>query len=177
MPIIVANGNRSSSASVASEVCNKGYCGSKGAYYYGVKLHTLAQSTYQAMPVPANMAITPASENDLLAAKDTMLYGVYNIEVFGDKAYKDVVWENMMEQDNNVSIVTPVKLKKGQKKLPFGDKLYSAAVSGVRQPIESFFNWLQVKTQIHKASKVRSTKGLFSFIYARIAVACFLFNS
>jgi hypothetical protein len=176
MPIMVAGAKRSSSACVASPICSKGYCSSKGMYYYGVKLHVFAQSQCHALPIPTNMAVTSASENDLTIAKQTMLYDVYHVDTFADKAYKDSTWEQSMKQNNGVSIITPVKLKKGQKKLPFGERLYSAAVSGVRQPIESFFNWLQVKTHIHCASKVRSTKGLLSFIYARISAAFFLLN-
>ena len=47
-------------------------------------------------------------------------------------------------------------------------------VSSVRQPIESFFNWLNEKTQIQKASKVRSSKGLLVHILGRIVIVCFL---
>jgi hypothetical protein len=49
--------------------------------------------------------------------------------------------------------------------------LFSKAVSSVRQPIESLFNWLIEKTNIQKASKVRSTKGLLTFVCGRIAAA------
>lgn len=144
-------------------------------YYYGVKLHVLAQSQYKTLPIPANMALTPASTHDLTVAKQTLLNDVYNIDVFADKAYKNAAWEQMLKEENNVSVVTPVKLKKGQVKLSFWDGVYSAAVSAVRQPIESFFNWLQEKTHIENASKAPSTNGLLSFIYARIAVGCLLF--
>jgi hypothetical protein len=177
MPIIVANSKRSSSAKVAPELCNKGYCDSKKMYYYGVKLHALGQSQYESIPIPANMAVTPASANDLTVAKQTMLDDVYNIDVFADKAYKDTNWERSLKENSNVSIFTPVKLKKGQKELFFLDGVYSAAVSSVRQPIESFFNWLQEKTHIETASKVRSLKGLRAFLYARIAVGCMLFKN
>ena len=49
-------------------------------------------------------------------------------------------------------------------------------VSFVRQPIESFFNWLNEKTQIQKASKVRSSKGLLVHIFGRIAACLLFFN-
>jgi hypothetical protein len=175
MPIIVAGAKRSSSAKVASEICNKGYCASKGLYYYGVKLHMLSQSQTHTLPIPSVMSVTPASENDLPAGK-RILEDVFDIDVYADKMYKDTKWESDMLQNNNVSIFTPVKLRKGQKNLLYFDNLLSSAVSAVRQPIESFFNWLQVKTQIHLASKIRSLNGLLAFIYARISVACFSFN-
>lgn len=47
----------------------------------------------------------------------------------------------------------------------------SQAVSKVRQPIESFFNWLNEKTEIQKASKVRATKGLLVHTFGKLAIA------
>jgi hypothetical protein len=51
------------------------------------------------------------------------------------------------------------------------DDLFSKAVSSVRQPIEAFFNWLIEKTDIQRASKVRSTKGLLVHVFGKIAAA------
>ena len=45
------------------------------------------------------------------------------------------------------------------------------AVSVVRQPIESLFNWLIEKTDFQRASKVRSTKGLIVHVFGKIAAA------
>ncbi len=47
-------------------------------------------------------------------------------------------------------------------------------VSKVRQPIESLFNWIHEKTNIQKASKVRSYKGLMVHIFGRLAAAMFM---
>ena len=41
----------------------------------------------------------------------------------------------------------------------------------VRQPIEALFSWLIEKTDIQKASRVRSTKGLTLHVYGRLAAA------
>jgi hypothetical protein len=49
--------------------------------------------------------------------------------------------------------------------------LFSAAVSKVRQPIESFFNWLNEHTNIQRTQKVRSTKGLLIHTMGKIASA------
>ena len=55
-------------------------------------------------------------------------------------------------------MLTPVKLVKGeadcirQREKAYRD-LYSSAVSKIRQPVESFFNWLNEKTQIQNAQK------------------------
>jgi len=74
-------------------------------------------------------------------------------------------------------MLTPVKGIKGQTEtIKMWDKaandLFSTAVSKVRQPIESLFNWLIEKTDIQRASKVRSTKGLMVHVFGRIEAAC-----
>lgn len=175
MPIAVAGNKRSGTARAASELCNKGYCASKGMYYYGVKLHAFSQCRNRALPKMKSVLVSQASECDLPAAK-RMLEDVFGVDVYADKMYKCADWEASMKRDNNVSIITPAKLKRNKPKLSFFEKLYSSAVSGMRQPIESFFNWLQVKTRIQSASKIRSANGLLSFIFARISAACFLAN-
>jgi hypothetical protein len=81
------------------------------------------------------------------------------------------------EQD--LDVLTPVKKKKGQENLSAADSLFSKAVSKVRQPIESLFNWIGEKTGIQCASKVRSYRGLLVHAFGRLAAAMLLlsFNS
>lgn len=176
MPIVVAGPSRSGRAKAAAELCDKGYCASKDMYYYGIKLHTVAQCNYKAMPTPALMTISKASEHDLNIAKQ-MLGDAANIRVFGDMAFIDKTWQSNMQAERNVAILTPVKRVKGVEALQAADKLFSAAVSSVKQAIESLNNWLIEKTNIQRASKVRSASGLLAFVFARIACACFCFNS
>ncbi|HSO89351.1 MAG TPA: hypothetical protein VLQ91_22550 [Draconibacterium sp.] len=45
------------------------------------------------------------------------------------------------------------------------------AVSRVIQPVESIFNWLIDKTDIQRASKVSSSKGLMVYAFGRLAAA------
>jgi len=174
IPIVVAGSKRSGRAKTADELCSKGCCASKDMWYYGVKLHVFAQCNYKKMPTPALMAISKASEHDLPIAKE-MLEDVMNIRFFGDSAFVDKEWKEFMLSENNIEILTPIKLKKGQKKLPFWDALYSSAISSVKQAIESFNNWIIEKTNIQRASKVRPAAGLSAFIFARVACTLFWF--
>jgi hypothetical protein len=89
-----------------------------------------------------------------------------------------------MENSCNSKLLTPIKAVKGQaKEIQQWDKaandMYSRAVSSIRQPIESLFNWIIEKTDIQRASKVRSTKGLIIHIFGRISAAFIflIFNS
>ena len=171
MPIVVAKASRSGRAKVARDLCDKGYCDSKKMWYYGVKIHALGQSQYKTIPLPKQMLLTAASIHDGSAGKE-IFDDVYGIDVFADKAYIHAAWQQYLFENNSLRIITPIKLEKGQEVLNSADSLFSAAVSEVRQPIESFFNWLHELTNIQSASKVRSNNGLVSFVYSRISLAC-----
>jgi len=178
MPIIMANAKRSSYAKVASHVANKGFCSSKGIYFYGVKLHVLGTKRYKRIPFPDYIELTSASEYDLNIFRVIAPY-LNDLDIYVDKAYRDKVLKTDLKQEQNVNLYTPCKKKKGQKFLNSSQKLFSTAVSRVRQPIESFFNWIQEKTGIQTASKVRSHKGLMVHVFGRLAAAMYMlaFNS
>jgi len=173
MPIVLAKQSRSGRAKIAPELCAKGYCDAKKMYFYGVRLHALGESQYKMMQKPKQIMLTPANVHDRKAAVE-MLRDIYGIDLYADKAYIHKEWMEELKKNNNINVITPVRLKKGKTKLSYWEKVYSAAVSGVRQPIESFFNWLNETTQIQNASKVRSANGLIAFVFSRIAVACFI---
>ena len=71
-------------------------------------------------------------------------------------------------------MIIPVKLPKGepecirQREKAYRD-LFGSAVSKARQPVESFFNWINEKTKIQEAQKVRSTNGLTVHVFGKIA--------
>lgn len=58
-----------------------------------------------------------------------------------------------------------------KQRIKAANDLFSTAVSRVRQPIEAMFNWLIQKTDIQRASNVRSTKGLMIHAFGRLATA------
>lgn len=173
MPIITCSGKRN--AKVANEIIDKGYCSTKGMYYYGLKLHALGFKRTKQLPFPEQFLLTPASENDLNLFRQAW-GGIENRVFYGDKIYNDSDYFEKAYNNQNSIMLTPVKGIKGQSEsLKMIDKaandLYSTAVSKVRQPIESLFNWLIEKTDIQRASKVRSTKGLMVHVFGRIAAA------
>lgn len=145
MPIILAQKARSYQAKVAPELCNQGYCASKKLTYYGVRLHTLGFRRTGTLPLPEYLQITPASQHDLSAMRQ-IFPQLSNRQLFLDKAYCDKqLAEELMEQAH-VRLYTPRKKKKNEQDIgadavPRRDRLISTAVSRVRQPIESFFNW------------------------------------
>lgn len=173
MPIITCSGKRL--GKVAKELTDKTYCATKGIWYYGLKLHVLGFQRPNKLPYPESIAITPASENDLNVFKQHWS-DLTNRHFYGDKIYHDGAFFNDMEKRTNSKMLTPVKGIKGQTEQiklidKAADDLFSKAVSSIRQPIEAFFNWLNEKTNIQKASAVRSSNGLIVHVFGKIAAA------
>jgi hypothetical protein len=175
MPIVTCKG-KNRKAKVAREVVDKGYCSTKNMYYYGVKLHLLGYRRPGTIPFPEFIGITAASENDLTAFKELFGDSIYDRLIFGDKIFSDKPYFELKSDQQNIEMLTPVKLPKGeadcirQREKAFRD-LFGTAVSTVRQPVESFFNWLNEKTKIQEAQKVRSTNGLAVHIFGKMAAA------
>ena len=96
--------------------------------------------------------------------------------IVADKASCTQSLNEQLKKQQDVSIFTPIKLKKNESEWErnFNQAtrdLTSRAVSTIRQPIESFFNWLNEKTDIQRASKVRSHQGLIVHVFGKIATA------
>ncbi len=173
MPCIIAKAKRSGKARVASQIASKGYCASKGTWYYGVKVHIVAKQTYQHMPIPDYISLTGAADHDLSALRPLLPY-LHNATIYGDKIYSDQTLKDTLLDQQNLAFYTPVKKKKGQNIQPAADQVLSRAVSRTRQPIESLFGWINEKTSIQTACKVRSYNGLIVHIFGRLAAACLL---
>jgi len=173
MPIITCSGKRS--GKVAKELTDKGFCSTKGIYYYGLKLHLLGFRRIGKLPHPEQILFTPASVNDVTVFKQAWST-IENRTFFGDKIYFVNDLNEDMQKHHNSETLAPIKAVKGmddviKHRIKAADDLFSTAVSRIRQPVESMFNWLIEKADIQKASKVRSTKGLLIHAFGRLAGA------
>jgi hypothetical protein len=81
-------------------------------------------------------------------------------------------------------MLTPVKAVKNQSSWDkqfnkAADDLFSKAILGIRQPIESLFSWLIEKTDFQRANKVQSGNGLLVHVFGKLAAAFIylIFNS
>lgn len=173
MPIMTCSGRRA--GKVAPELTDKGYCSTKKQHYYGLKLHGIAFRVPSALPFPETLLLTPASVHDLRAVK-SLFEGMEDRQIYADKAYANEPFNQQLQRQVNTYILTPVKLKKGQSKWErefnhAADKAFSRAVSAVRQPIEALFAWIIRLTDMQRASRVRSAKGLVAHVFGKITAA------
>jgi hypothetical protein len=174
MPIIMAQRGRRFHAKVAPEIATKnGYCATKKLHYYGVKLHIVASRKTGALPIPVCLGITDAGMHDRKAFEQIIPALPRNmLECYADKAYQ--VAAKPCHQEYHITLCTPVKKEKSQLFLDAADQWLSTAISKVRQPIESLFNWVNEKTGIQIASKVRSYRGLMVHVFGKLAAALFI---
>lgn len=144
LPIVMAGPRTSARAKVAPDLADKGYCASKNLYFYGVKLHCVGLLKPNTIPAPSFVGLAPASVNDhnVFEQISTKLTAG---RVFADKAYRDAEHQQRLLEKQNIHLLTPRGKVKGLFSMP-GPETFSMWVSSLRQPIESFFNWLQVKT-------------------------------
>ena len=172
VPIMLCKGKRK--GKVARELADKAYSSSKEMHYYGLKLHWMGMSQAGTLPLPIWMEVTPASAHDLPSLRQ-VLGNLWGCRLFGDKAYAAEDVEQQLTRQY-AQLFCPEKRKKGEseweRQLNEAFRvLYGKAVSSVRQPIESFFNWMIEKVDIQNASKVRSLKGLNVHAFGKATAA------
>lgn len=171
LPVMLARHGHSYGARVGREVADIGFCAAKKTRFHGVRLHCLAQRRVGRLPLPAQVWLCAASHHDSKAFIEQQP-AIASTELFGDLAYPTPqIISHLQEQRSR--LVTPLKKPKG-KELTDGEKYYNRLVRRIRQPVESLFNWVEEKTGIQRASKVRSTDALMIHCWGKLAVAFFL---
>ena len=141
-------------------------------YFYGTKLHCVGIAQEGSIPVPFFLGLAPASTSDIKAFEQ-IVPEIGDTDLYADLAYIGAALKAILESQG-VNIFTPIKKTKDLFSFT-GGETYSTWVSSIRQPIESLFNWLQEKTKIQNASKVRSSSGLLVHVFGRIAAALLIF--
>lgn len=174
LPIMLAAGTRSKRARVALEIARTGFCATKQINFHGVRLHLLANRRSGRLPVPARIWLKEGNIHDLTALKEVCDELPSGINLFADKAYADKAFKAELET-KPICLLTPIKKPKKQN-LSVQQKYFNKTVSSLRQPIESFFKWLIDKTDIQRASQVRSTDGLLIHCLGKLTFALFLLN-
>ncbi len=174
MPIMLACGTRSKRARVAPEMAKTGFCATKQIHFHGVRLHLFASRQPGSLPMPAQVWLKEGNVHDLTALREIQDQLPGGINLFADKAYADTSFKLELET-RTIKLLTPFKKPK-KESLSAQKRLFNKTVSSFRQPVESFFKWLIDKTDIQRASQVRSTDGLLIHCLGKLTFALFLLN-
>ena len=171
LPVMLAQHGHSYGARVGRELADIGFCAAKKTRFHGVRLHCIAQRRAGSLPLPAQVWLCAASHHDSKAFIQQQPE-LPSTELFGDLAYPtpQIILRLKAQQTR---LIAPQKKPKGED-LTLDEQYYNRLVRRIRQPIESLFNWIQEKTQIQRASKVRSTDALMIHCWGKLAVAFFL---
>ena len=171
VPVMLARHGHSYGARVGREIANIGFCAAKKTRFHGVRLHCIAQRRVGRLPLPGQVWLCSASHHDSQAFIRQQPE-LPPTELFGDLAYPTPgIISHLREQQ--ARLIAPRKKPKG-KGLTDDEKYYNRLVRRIRQPVESLFNWVEEKTGIQRASKVRSTDALMIHCWGKLAVAFFL---
>ncbi len=170
-PVMLARHGHAFNAKVARDVANNGYCAAKKTHFHGVRLHSVAQRRSGKLPLPNLIWLREAATHDLQSVREQAIR-LPDSTLFGDKAYLDSNLKLLLEEQHT-RLSTPIKKPQG-KELSALEKSHNRMVNRLRQPIESLFNWLNEKTHIQTASKVRSTASLMVHCFGKLAFAVFL---
>lgn len=171
-PIMVCQSQHAYNSKAAQPFVSKGYCAAKKQYYIGTKLQIIAQKRTNALPFPIDYHLETASTHDLEIAKQTAPYiELENIDLYGDKAYIDQNFQLELFENNRINLKTPIKKQKGQKQLTLFQQAANTIHASTRQPIDTLFGWINNKTNIENASKVRSINGLFYHVNVKMVTA------
>lgn len=171
LPVMLARHGHSYRARVGREVADVGYCAAKKTRFHGLRLHCVAQRRVGRLPLPAQVWLCGASHHDSKAfiKQQPELPAT---ELFGDLAYPtSEIIAHLQAQ--HTRLIAPIKKPKGEE-LTEDESYYNRLVRSIRQPIESLFNWIEEKSGIQRASKVRSTDALMVHCWGKLAVAFFL---
>ena len=173
-PVALAKQGHRFKARVARELADTGYCSTKKLYYYGVRVHIVGRRQAGTLPTPEYIGVTGASCHDGTIF-DQIRPELNRNELYGDKAYQRADAKTVQETQK-LTVLTPVKKRKGQRYLEPQDQWLSTAVSRIRQPIETLFSWIEQQTGIECAGKVRSYSGLMVHVFGKLAAAMFFLN-
>lgn len=174
MPIMLSCGVHSNQARVAPEIAKTGYSAVKQTHFYGVRLHLIANKQNSSLPLPSKVWLREGNVHDLVALQEIADELPTAINLYGDKAYVDEKFKIEL-QNREIQLFTPIKKPK-KAELTKEQKRFNRTISKIRQPIESFFKWLIDKTDIQRASAVRSTEGLIIHCLGKLTFALLLLN-
>ncbi len=132
MPVEVCANYRSYRCRLLSGREFIGFCKAKKKFYYGFKLHLITQAN----GIPIEFLITPASTADATAIKMMDIDLAPNSTIYGDKAYTDYKFEDLLVEICDIRLIPERKVN--SKKQHSG--CISYLQSKLRKRIETTFS-------------------------------------
>jgi len=158
-PIKAYENHKSFRAKIFSGKKYHGYCASKKAYFFGVKVHMIIDID----GVPIEFSITPGSASDIKSLQNLSLQLPKGSVLMGDKAYTNYQFEDNLKEFEEIKMLVKRRSNLSRQNLPEEEFLLCMQ----RNKIETVFS--AIVSRMPRYIKARTERGFC------LKILCFIF--
>jgi hypothetical protein len=158
-PVPVLGYKRSKQRSDFRQSAGYGYCSARHFHYFGYKL--VAATTFAGLPVLYELV---AANTDERAAAEEVLAQLSGCDVFGDKGFIGVEWQQEVKAQTGNRVWTAKRVNQKEQNPRWFDRL----LNSVRERIEGSFNELQNTGRNLERLLAKTVVGLSTRVIAKV---------
>jgi hypothetical protein len=158
-PVPVLGYKRSKKHSDFRQSAGYGYCSARHFHYFGYKF--VAVTTFSGLPVAFEMV---AANTDEREAAEEVLCSLRSCDIFGDKGFIGVEWQQEIEEQSGNRVWTTKRVNQKEQNPKWFDRL----LSSVRERIEGSFNELQNTGRNMERLLAKTVIGLSTRVIAKV---------
>jgi hypothetical protein len=158
-PVPVVSYKRSKSHSEFRRSAGFGYCVARRLHYFGYKL--VALTTFDGLPVVYELVRANADERE---AAEAVLYGLRRCDIFGDKGFVGVEWQQGVKEQTGNRVWTVKRVNQRAQ----NPKSFDRWLTGVRERIEGTFNELRNTGRDLERLLTKTVVGLSTRVIAKV---------
>jgi len=159
-PIKAYENHKSFRAKIFSGKEYHGYCASKKAYFFGIKVHMIIDVD----GIPIEFSLTPGSASDIKSLRDLPLELPNGSILMGDKAYTDYQFEDNLRELEGIKMLVKRRSNLSRQNPPEDEFLLCMQ----RNRVETVFS--AIVSRMPRHIKARTERGfclkIFFFIFA-----------
>jgi hypothetical protein len=158
-PVPVIGYKRSKRRSDFRQSAAYGYCSARHFHYFGYKF--IAVTTFAGLPIVFEMVAANTDERD---AAEEVLSQMRSCDIFGDKGFIGVEWQQEVKEQTGNRIWTQKRVNQKEQNPQWFDRL----LSSVRERIEGSFNELQNTGRNLERLLAKTVVGLTTRVIAKV---------
>jgi hypothetical protein len=159
-PVPVVGYKRRKSHSEFRQSADFGYCVARRLHYFGYKF--VALTTFDGLPIVYELVPANTDERD---AAEEVLEAVRQCDIFGDKGFIGVEWQEKVKEQTGNRIWTVKRVNQTEQ----NPKSFDRWLNSVRERIEGTFNELQNTGRNLERLLTKTVIGLSTRVIAKVA--------
>lgn len=159
-PVPVVGYKRRKSHSEFRQSADFGYCVARRLHYFGYKF--VALTTFDGLPIVYELVPANTDERD---AAEEVLEAVRRCDIFGDKGFIGVEWQEKVKEQTGNRIWTLKRVNQTEQ----NPKSFDRWLNSVRERIEGTFNELQNTGRNLERLLTKTVIGLSTRVIAKVA--------